>query len=178
VSFLRVDLAGLNGLLDNMGERAEEGARPSAQAATQVLYDEVKKNVRAIGRKTGSLESAIYQAYSEANSGPGRATYHVSWNPRKAPHGHLVENGYIQRYASYIGKDGNWYTAVRPSMRNKRAPSRNASPAAKAAYYVPLATPKQIAARSFVRKAQSAFARAQLAAELKLLEVINRGPGR
>jgi hypothetical protein len=178
VSFLRVDLAGLNGLLDTMGERAEEGARPSAQAASQVLYDEVKKNVSAIGRRSGNLDRSIYQAYSEANSGAGRATYHVSWNPRKAPHGHLLEFGYIQRYVSYMGKDGNWYTAVRPSMRGKKAPSRTASPAVKAAYYVPLATPKQVAARPFVRKAQSAFAIAQLAAEQKLLEIINHGPGK
>lgn len=178
MSFLRVDLAGLNGLLNTMGDRAEAAARPSAQAATQVLYEEVKKNVRTIGRKTGSLERSIYQAFSENNSGAGRATYHVSWNPRKAPHGGLVEFGYIQRYASYMGKDGNWYTAVRASMRGKKAPGRYASPAAKAAYYVPLATPKQIAARSFVRKAQSAFERAQLAAEVKLLEIINRGSGK
>lgn len=178
MSFLRVDLAGLNGLLNTMGERADAAARPSAQAASQVLYEEVKKNVRGIGRKTGNLENAIYQVFSDANSGAGHATYHVSWNTRKAPHGHLVENGYMQRFASYVGKDGNWYTAVRPSMRGKKAPGRNASAAAKAAYYVPLATPKQVAARSFVRKAQSAFPRAQLAAELKLLEIINRGPGK
>jgi hypothetical protein len=178
LTFLKVDLAGLHGLLDAMGDAAESGSRPAAQAAAQVLYDEAKRNVAAIGRRTGNLDQSIYQAFSKANSGPGHATYHVSWNPRKAPHGHLVEFGYMQRFASYVGKDGNWYTAVRPSMRGKPAPGPKASPATKAAYYVALATPKQVAARSFMRKAQSAFPLAQLAAEVKLLEIINRGTGK
>jgi hypothetical protein len=172
MTLLRVDMAGLNDILDQIGDHAEAAARPAAQAAAQVLYDEVGRNVALLGRKTGNLTSAIYQAFSSANSGPGHATYHVSWNKRKAPHGGLVEFGHIQRYVSYVGSDGNWYTAIRPSMRGKPKPTRNASQAVKDAYYVLLPAPKQVAAQSFVRKATSKFDAAAAAAQEKLLEEI------
>jgi hypothetical protein len=164
VSFLAVDMAGLDRMLEEMGADAEAAARPAAQAASQVLYDEVKRNVAAIPRKTGNLERSIYQVYSQDNSGEGHATYHVSWNMRKAPHGHLVEFGHIQRYASYLGKDGNWHTAVRPEMRGKPKPRRGASQAAKDAYYVRLPAPKHIAAQAFVRRAAVKFPQAAQAA--------------
>lgn len=83
-----------------------EGAlnvRPASQAGAQVLYDEVllrvpvSTKVRKLksGRTIapGALKASIYQVFSEDNSESGRATYHVSWNYRKAPHGHLVEFG-------------------------------------------------------------------------------------
>src|SRR5205085_5719958 len=41
----------------------------------------------------GALKASIYQVFSKDNSGSGHATYHVSWNAKKAPHGHLVEFG-------------------------------------------------------------------------------------
>jgi hypothetical protein len=84
----------------------------------------------------------------------------VSWNHRKAPHGHLVEFGHVQRYASYVGKDGNWYTAVRPEMRGKPKPKRGASQAAKDAYYVKLPAPRQVPAHAPVRRATSKFEQA------------------
>src|SRR3990172_5071097 len=123
-------------MLDGLAGDIESAVRPMAFAASDVLYKDVKRNVAAIGRQTGNLERAIYQAYSENSSGPGKATYHISWNARKAPHGHLVEFGHIQRYASYVGSDGKWHTAVRPSMRGKPAPKGRASQATKDAYYV------------------------------------------
>ena len=64
--------------------------RPAAQAGAQVLYDEVKARVPV---HTGTLAAAIYQAYSPEESQDGVQQYHVSWNKRKAPHGHLVEFG-------------------------------------------------------------------------------------
>lgn len=161
---LSVGMAGVYAMLDDMGDRAEAAARPAAQAASQVLYDEVKRNVAAIPHKTGKLDSSIYQVYSQANSGEGRATYHISWNHRKAPHGHLVEFGHVQRYVSYIGSDGNWYTAKRAGTAGMRKPGRGASQAAKDAYYVPLATPKQVRAEAFVRRAQVKFPQAEAAA--------------
>lgn len=164
MSMLSVDMSSLDAMLAEMGDAAEEAARPAAQAAAQVLYDEVVRNVAAIPAKTGNLRRAIYQVFSEENSSPGRAVYHVSWNIRKAPHGHLVEFGHIQRYVTYIGKDGNFYTAKRPESYGKPAPGRRASVAEKDAYYLPLATPKQIPARSFVRKATNKFPQAAAAA--------------
>jgi len=168
-----IDTSSLNALFDELTVEVELAARPAAQAAAQVLYDSVQQNVRGIGRVTGNLANAIYQAFSESNSAPGIATYHVSWNARKAPHGHLVEFGHIQRYASYIGKDGRWHTAVKPNMRGKPRPSRRASQAAKDAYYVLRpGGPAQVPAKSFIRAAASRFPQALQAAETELLNRI------
>ena len=172
MSFLSVDLGSLNVLMEALGDKADETARPASQAAAQVLYDEVKRNVAALPQKTGNLARAIYQVYSRDNSSPGKATYQVSWNVRKAPHGHLIEFGHIQRYVSYLGSDGNFYTAVRPGMRGKRKPSRNASQSVKDAYYVLLPAPKQVAAKPFVRPAVSKFPEATDAAGKVLREAL------
>lgn len=169
---LRVDLSGLNSMLEGMADKADAAARPAAQAASQVLYEAVLRNAQQLGQKSGKLRNAIYQVFSQDNSGPGRATYHVSWNHRKAPHGGLVEFGYIQRYQVHMGSGGTWFTVVRPEMRGKPKPRRGASQAEKDAYYVPLASPRQVAAQSFVRKAASVFPAAEAAAAQRLMDEI------
>ena len=88
-----LDTAGINAQLDAMLGASDDAIRPTAQAGAQVFYKAVLANVQA-HRHTGKLASAIYQVYSDDNSVEGqKATYHVSWNARKAPHGHLVEHG-------------------------------------------------------------------------------------
>lgn len=162
---VRVDTDGLDAYIDALGDKAEKAARPAAQAAAQVLYDEVKKNVQALGRKTGKLDGSIYQKFSTSNSRRGVAVYHVSWNHSKAPHGWLVENGYLQRYQYYKRDDGQIRPMVRPGMEGKPRPDRHASQAAKDAYYVTLPTPVQVPAKAFVRRAMDKFGMAALAAE-------------
>lgn len=137
---IKLDMAGLQLALQQDLQAFGDAARPAAQAGAQVLYDEVRRNVARIGRKTGNLAASIYQAYSEDNSTPGgRATYHVSWNARKAPHGHLVEFGHLQRYqVSYDPK-------TRRFLTDKTKP---------------LPTPRQVAARPFIRPALSSKAEA------------------
>lgn len=169
---ISVDLGSLDALLDSKRGKVEAAARPAAQAAAQVIYDQVKVNVAAIGSKSGNLAKSIYQVFSESNSAPGKATYHISWSARKAPHGHLVEFGHIQRYKVYVGKDGNWYTAVRPNMIGKPKPSRKAPQAVKDAYYVPLPTPKQVAARPFIRPAMQKQAQAVAAARKVFFDIV------
>ena len=107
---MAVDLGAFNDMISELEEDIQAAVRPAAQAGAQVFYDAVVRNVNALGKKSGNLAGAIYQAYSEENSGPGKATYHVSWNASKAPHGGLVEYGHIQRYAVNLAKDGKWYT--------------------------------------------------------------------
>lgn len=170
-----LDLSGLNSLIDTLGANAKEAIRPAAQAAAQVLYDAVKANVGRIGRKTGNLERSIYQAFSPEQSGPGVATYRVSWNAKKAPHGGLVEYGHLQRYRYYKGNDGKIRPMVRPGMEGKPRPSRRASQAVKDAYYVPLPTPVQVAARPFIRPAVDKFGAAMEAAKAELLRRIDAG---
>jgi HK97 gp10 family phage protein len=99
---VKFDPSGLHVALDKLQAGANEQVRPAAQAGAQVLYDEVllrvpvSKSVRKYKGKTytpGGLKASIYQVFSQDNSADGRATYHVSWNYKKAPHGHLVEYG-------------------------------------------------------------------------------------
>ncbi|MNS19685.1 hypothetical protein D3C72_514080 [compost metagenome] len=173
---ISADLSSLDRLLDQLGDEVEAATRPAAQAAAQVLYDEVKRNVAGIGKVTGNLERSIYQAFSASNSASGKATYHVSWNHRKAPHGWLVENGHMQRYRSYQDNQGRVRTMVRPGMDGTLRPGRRASQAEKDAYYVPLpGGPRHVAARPFVRPAQASFPKALEAAEAELLKRINGG---
>lgn len=168
---IRVDLDSFIERNERDAEAIERAARPAAQAAAQVLYLEARRNAMAI-RKSGNLASAVYQAFSEENSSPGKAVYHVSWNWRKAPHGYLIEFGHIQRYVSYIGSDGNWYTAIRPSMRDKPRPKRRASQAEKDAYYVTLKAPRQVAANPFMRRAAVKEREALEAAVAEILRAI------
>jgi len=97
------DASAFDADLEAITVAAEECMRPAAQAGIQVFYDEVLLRV-PVNEKTrtlksgrvippGALKRSIYQVYSEDNSDKARATYHCSWNARKAPHGHLVENG-------------------------------------------------------------------------------------
>lgn len=161
-----VDTSGLDALLDDLEDDVQKAVRPAAQAGAQVLYDTVKANVDALGRVTGNLSRSIYQVFSEANSTAQRAEYHVSWNHRTAPHGHLVEYGYLQRYR--YRPDGMG-PMVRPGMDGTKKPGRRASQAVKDAYYVTLPSPKPVPGKAFVRRAQDAFDRANAAAEAELL---------
>jgi hypothetical protein len=175
---MAADLTGLDALLNQLGDDVEAATRPAAQAGSQVIYDQVVANVAALGRSTGNLARSIYQAYSATNSAPGKATYQVSWNHRKAPHGHLVEWGYIRRYESYQDEQGNIRMRVQPGMQGKPKPRRKASQAEKDAYYVPLdGGPVQVAGKAFVRRAESAFDRAYQAAEAELLRRIQHKAG-
>lgn len=167
----------LQKFLDDFEGSVAAGIRPSAQAAAQVLYDEVKRNVSQIKEDTGNLNRSIYQAFSPENSITGQqATYRVSWNTKKAPHAGLIEGGRLQRYEVFKTKDGRILTAVRPEMRGKPRPSKRASQAVKDAYYVPLkGGPRQVPGKFFVRKAIDKFAKAQEAALIKLKFVLDGG---
>lgn len=167
-----VDLSGLESLLQDLGDEAEEAVRPAAQAAIQVLYDAVKSNVAAIPRVSGNLARSIYQAYSEENSRPGVASYHLSWNANKAPHGGLVEYGYWQRYT--YRPDGMG-PMVRAGMEGRTKPRRHASRAEKDAYYVPRqGGPVYVPGKAFMRRAMSSFGAASEASAAVLFEALEK----
>ena len=148
---ISVDTSGLASALFELEDDINKAVRPAAQAGAQVLYDNVKQNVNRIGKVTGNLSNSIYQVYSERQSTEGKAVYEVSWNPRKAPHGHLVEYGHVKKYAVYMGSDGKWYT-----NKNKPVP------------------PVQIAAQPFMRPAISKFNEAMDAVKDRLIEELNK----
>jgi hypothetical protein len=168
-----VNVSEIDAFADGLLGDVQDALRPAVQVGAQVLYNAVLSNVASLGAKTGNLEHSIYQAYSTHQSSPGHVQYEVSWNPRKAPHGYLVENGHIQRYASYVGSDGKWHTAVRPSAKGKPRPGRNAGQAAKDAYYVlRQGGPLQVAPAAFVRSAAARFPQAMQAVEAKFTELM------
>lgn len=148
---ITVNTAQLREYLDQLGDKVDEAVRPAAQAGAQVLYDEVQKNVARIGKKTGNLSSSIYQVFSKKDSPEGLATYYVSWNAQKAPHGHLVEYGHIQKYQSVLNKKtGKWIT-----LKNR-----------------PLKQSKQVMAQPFIRPAQAKFPQALEAMKAELFKQI------
>lgn len=170
------DTSGLEDFLDELGDAAEEAVRPAAQAGIQVLYDQIKVNVASLGRLTGNLESSIYQYYSDEKSKQGlSAVYHASWNHQKAPHGQLLEFGWLQRYAIVINKKGEWVTKVRPEMKGKPKPERRASQAEKDAYFVPrTGGPRWIPGHWFTSRAADSMERAYQAAQAELLKRIDQ----
>lgn len=97
---INVKLSGdLSGALDRYEKFIQEKVLFSGVAAmASVIYDEVKLNVsgdRAGMPKvlTGNLRDSIYRVYSPERSSIDKKTYRISWNARKAPHGHLIEFG-------------------------------------------------------------------------------------
>jgi len=152
---IKADTAGIDAFLSGLGSELEGNVRDIAQAGAEVLYQEVRRNVAGLKQRRGNLLRSIYQVYSKDDSGPRRAIYHISWNASKAPHGHLLEYGYLQRYKYYVDKKGVVRPMVRPEMVGKPPPASGGyNRAALDAYYVPRdGGPKQIAGRAFVRTA-------------------------
>ena len=77
--------------LDELAKNVQEKVLMTGVAAmAKVIYDEVLQNVPV---KSGALKASIYRVYSPERSSDQRKTYRVSWNKKKAAHGHLIEYG-------------------------------------------------------------------------------------
>lgn len=150
---IECDLSGLDALLGELQGKVDEAVRPAAQAAAQVLYDDVKRNVGKLKQHTGNLNNSIYQVYSKDNSNEKRATYHIGWNHKKAPHGHLVEFGHLVRYEITFDPATKRFTTHKDR---------------------PLPQPKLVAARPFIRPAMAKFPAAFEAAKAELLRRIEQ----
>jgi len=154
---MSLDLSGLSKTLKADQEHIQQATRAGAQAGAELLYQEVRGNASRIKKKTGRLAASIYQVFAANESAPGTATYYVSWRTSgksglpRAPHGHLVEFGHLQRYeVSHDPKTGRFIT------HKDR----------------PLAQPKQIPAKPFVRPAAARLPQALDAAEKRFLETL------
>lgn len=123
-----IDVSGAIAGLDRLaGEQLQSLARSMGVAGGQVLRDEAK--LRA-PRESGTLAESIYLAFKDGKSTEARAVYSVTWNSRKAPHGHLLEFGHWQPY-QVVKINGQFVT-----LKDK-----------------PLENPKWIAAHPFLRPA-------------------------
>jgi hypothetical protein len=154
---MSLDLGSLARALQADRQAIAGATRPAAQAGAQVLYDAVRSNASRIRRRTGKLAASIYQAYATNESAPATATYYVSWRTSgkaglpRAPHGHLVEFGFLQRYEiTRDPKTGRFFT------HKDR----------------PLPAPRQIPAQPFVRPAAAQQPAALAAAEKRFLEIL------
>jgi HK97 gp10 family phage protein len=97
-------IAGLDKLTGPLATRL---ARSMAVASGTVYRDEAKLHAP---KDEGVLADSIYLAFKEDRSTEVLVTYSITWNARKAPHGHLLEFGHWQTHATYRGVDGKWYT--------------------------------------------------------------------
>lgn len=154
---MSLDLGSLKRTLAADAQVVAEATRPAAFAGSKVLYEAVKRNVSTIKSVTGNLKASIYQVHADEDSGPGRSTYYTSWRTSKksglprAPHGHLVEFGHLQRYVvTKDPKTGQFFT-----HKDK-----------------PLPTPIHVPGRPFVRPAAAQQPQALQAAETRYLEIL------
>lgn len=120
VASFYVDASGMDDIAKHLAEldvEVREALRPMAYAGAKVIYDRAKMNVAGMGVKTGNLLDSIYTAHMKESSTPGqRELYRVSWNLTKAPHGRLLEWGWVQRYVSYINAQGKWETSKKQPL--------------------------------------------------------------
>lgn len=111
-----VDLSSVLAGLDRLSGVSESLARSMAVAAGQVVRDEAKARAPV---DTGKLRDALYLAYSDRRSRESTVVYSVTWNSKKAPHGHLLEFGHWQVVGGKRGKGGVevGFTPARPFLR-------------------------------------------------------------
>lgn len=115
-------LAGLDSLKGSLRTKL---ARSMAVAGGKVLRDGAIEEAPVGTAEGGSitpglLKSSIYLAYKQDRSNAKLATYSISWNSRKAPHGHLIEFGHWMYFKVYKGADGEWYTNLKAPLEHPR----------------------------------------------------------
>jgi hypothetical protein len=159
---MSLDTASIAQWLVETKERLEDAAWKAASAGAKVLYDEVKRNVEAIPQKTGNLKRSIYYVYSKELSNKRRKVYEVSWNHKKAPHGRLVEWGYLQKLQPiFVDKVGGLRNLRRPEFRKEAPGGKRTRGAAAEARFVLRKTPIRTKAWRFIGRARVKFPEAQ-----------------
>lgn len=127
--------------LDGLAEVAKQHLpRSMAVAAGKVYRDDAKARAPIYDqsdslmeagvefttpRVPGTLRDAIYLAYSDSRSVPqiGVAVYSVTWNSRKAPHGHLVEFGHMGTNMLVKGPGGKYVPTSARLLKPVRVPA-------------------------------------------------------
>lgn len=110
-----IDLSQLDELNQKLAQYGQyikdEVAISGAAAMANVMYREVQHNAMR-NKKSGLLVSAVYRKLSHEQSGETVKLYRISWNKRKAPHGHLIEFGTVRAPA---------YPFLRPALSQSQA---------------------------------------------------------
>ncbi|CAG9177749.1 HK97 gp10 family phage protein [Cupriavidus pampae] len=150
---------GFDDVLEQLEDRVTAVVRPIARAGALVFYEEARRLVpvhqgapikrrSGVETKPGQLRDAIYHVYSERLSSEHFAVYQVSWNARKAPHGHLVEYGHW-RVNKLVKTETGW------AATTERLP-----------------TPVRVPAVSFIRRAGDRAEAAMAAMQKRAAEVV------
>lgn len=151
----------LSGFLQQLSDGVQDRVvRSAVHAMALVYYEEARRLVPVYqgeekfyvsGKPVvpGALRDAIYRAHSPEESVNGKEVYKVSWNAKKAPFGHLIENGHW-RVNKVFYLDGKLvYTKER------------------------LSTPIWVPPHSFIRRAGDAAMRALRAGQQRAVERLN-----
>lgn len=99
-------------VLKNLGDLADplySVARTMGVAVGAAMRDEAKANVNS---ETGRLKDAIVVKYAAEDSSTKNVRYVVTWNRKKAPHGHLVEFGHWRTHEVVKLPDGTIRTGA------------------------------------------------------------------
>lgn len=114
---------GLDGLL----EAREPVARAMGVAMGQVVRDQAIENAPTLNpqgvgtdnQRPNQLKEAMYLAFDGRRSilNEGYLVYTVSWNAKRAPHGHLIEFGHMLPYEYEVTPDGKFYTPLQGTKR-------------------------------------------------------------
>lgn len=118
----RVDMSEVLNGLGVLSEAKESIARAMGVAMGVEVRDEAKVRAPVLepgnegtdGQRPGVLRDAIYVAYDDRSSILNQHAYRytVSWNAKKAPHGHLAEFGHWMPYEYAKTEAGLYYTPI------------------------------------------------------------------
>lgn len=113
--------------LDKLSSLRDPIARAMAVAMGKTVRDEAIARAPVLkpdevgydNQRAGQLKDAIYLAFDGRRSilNAGHYVYQVSWNAKKAPHGHLAEFGHWMAYKWARGEEGKFYTPLQGSHK-------------------------------------------------------------
>lgn len=133
------DLSAFTDLMQEVVDAGMDAVQPAAEAGAKLIYQATlqatphgKKghwftgtNYKRTGARywfnAGNLRASIYHVLSQDNTGRGYATYHISWNYRRAPYAYMVHNGTSKAAANpfvTIGRERS-QDAAQDAMANK-----------------------------------------------------------
>lgn len=117
---VRVDMEDVLSKLDGLPELRVPLSRSMAVAAGKVFRDEAKARApvgtEGESKAPGTLRDALYLAYKTNSNTEKEVRYWVTWNAKKAPHGHLIEFGHWQTHVARKGRGGRWYSGQKKDV--------------------------------------------------------------
>lgn len=130
----KVDMSEVLGGLKVLKSAKESIARTMGAAMGAEVRDEAKIRAPVLkpgnegldNQRPGELRDAIYVAYDDRRNILNKDVYRytVSWNSKKAPHGHLAEFGHFMPYQYAKTDDGLYFTPI-PDGDGKGIPMGN-----------------------------------------------------